>query len=137
MSRMAKQGFFWVSILTVFLLSCDPSRHIEMKNRSSDTAEVVWKSQEDSIGFNPFVLSNTKTLRFVIPPHAHSSVKLSFGTGTWSPQEVEKAIHFLEYLQISTPRKSLKIESLPALKTYLLQRRKGIGKSKIEIVIEE
>ena len=106
-----------------------------MINKTNDTAEVIWKSQEDSIGFNPFVLNNKKKLVFVLPPHKHSKVKLSFGMGTWSPEEVEKTIHLLDYFAINAPGQQLKIDSLPLLKTWLLERRKGIGKSKIRIVI--
>jgi hypothetical protein len=129
----------WFSILpatSLLVLSCDPSRRIEMKNKTSDTAEITWKSQEDSIGFNPFVLNNAKELTFKLPPNKHSEMKFSFGLGTWSPQEVEKAIHWIEYFQIKTPKSSMRIDSLPMLRDYLLARRKGIGGSKIEIVVE-
>jgi len=118
------------------LAACDPARRIEMKNQSNDTAQVVWKSKKDSIGFNPFVLNNSNELRFVIPPHKNSQVKLSFGMGSWTPEEVTKAIHRLDYFEIITPSQNLKIDSLPRLRDYLLARRKGIGSARIEIVIE-
>ena len=128
----------WVPALvlaTGFLLSCDPSRRIEMVNKTNDTVEIVWKSKEDSIGLNPFVLNNKKKLEFVLPPEKGSEMKLSFGIGTWSPEEVEKAIHLLEYFEINSPSQHLRIDSMPLLKTWLLERRKGFGKSKIVIVV--
>lgn len=134
---MRKLWLFFLLLVPMFFLSCDPSRRIEMKNNTNDTAEVTWKSIEDSIGFNPFVLNNKKELTFVLPPRKNSEVKLSFGTGTWSPEEVQKAIHLLEYFQIKSANGTLRIDSLPQLKDYLLSRRQGIGKSKIVIVIDE
>lgn len=133
---MMKNWLLLFLLVAAALLSCDPSRRIEMTNRTNDTAEVVWKSKEDSIGFNPFVLNNKKKLSFVLPPHKNTAVKLSFGLGPWTPEEVEKAIHRLDYFEINAAGKTFRIDSLPQLKDYLLARRKGIDKSKIEIVIE-
>ena len=121
-------------LLAVFLWSCDPSRRIEMKNRSADTAEVVWKAKTDSIGFNPFNLNNSKELRFVLPPHKNEAVKLTFGMGTWTKSEVENVIHRMASLQIKSQTQNIKIDSLPALRDFLLAHRKG--SSKIEIVID-
>ena len=108
-----------------------------MINRTSDTAEVIWKSQEDSIGFNPFVLNNNRKLVFILPPRKHNKVKLSFGMGTWSPEEVAKAIQLLEYFSIKTPHHSLRIDSLPQLQAWLLERRTGVSNSKIVISIDQ
>ena len=124
-------------IIYSLLSSCDPSRHIEMKNKSNDTAEFVWKVREDSIGHNPFVISNNKELKFLIPPHKNSKIKMSFGMGVWSPEEVEKLIIGIESFEIISARHKIRIDSLPLLKEYLLARRKGVGGSKIEIVINE
>jgi hypothetical protein len=125
-----------VALFSTLLCSCDPSRRIEMINRTSDTVEVVWKSQEDSIGFNPFVLNNNKKLVFVLPPRKHNKVKLSFGMGTWTPDDVAEAIHLLDYFSIKSPHQSLRIDSLPQLQAWLLERRTGIGNSRIVISID-
>jgi hypothetical protein len=119
------------------LAACDPARRIDFRNHSRDTAEVVWKVKEDSIGFNPFNISNSRTLKLTIPPHKKTKIKMSFGDGTWSPEEVERLISGVESLQISTASQVQKIDSLPLLKEYLLARRKGIGGSRIEIIIEK
>lgn len=121
----------------LMLYGCDPARRIEMKNKSSDTAEFIWKSREDSIGFNPFVLTNNKELKFTIPPHKNSKIKMSFGIGVWSPSEVEKVIFGIESFEILSARHKIRIDSLPQLRDYLLARRKGVGGSKIEIVITD
>ncbi len=77
-------------LLTLYLFSgglssCDPARRIEMKNRRNDTAVVIWKSKEDGIATNPFNISNNRELKFTIPPHKKSKIKISFSDGTWSP----------------------------------------------------
>jgi len=131
---MMRCGVILALLYAVCLVGCDPSRRIEMKNYTNDTAEVVWKAKTDSIGFNPFNISNSKELRFVIPPHRNSAVRLSFGIGKWSPAEVEKIIHRLEYFQLTLPSQKLRIDSLAELRDYLLARRKS-GSSIIEIAI--
>lgn len=121
---------------TAMLFGCDPTRRIEMKNKSDDTAYVVWRIKEDSIGHNPFNISNNRELKFTLRPHKKSKVKLSFGHGTWSPSEVEKLIGGLESFELSSRQHKIKIDSLPLLKEYLLARRKGIG-AKIEILVTQ
>lgn len=70
----------------------------------------------------------------MLPPHKNEAVKLTFGMGTWSKSEVENVIHRMESLQIKSPTQNIKIDSLPALRDFLLAHRKG--NSKIEIVID-
>ena len=122
-------------VLTAGLLGCDPARRIEMKNSSADTAVVIWRVKKDSIGFNAFNLSNNRELKFMLPPKRNSEIKMSFGIGVWSPEEVEKLIHRLESLEIKTTQTKFKIDSLAQLRSYLLARRKG--SSRIEILINE
>lgn len=132
-STIMKYRLLFQPVLAACLLSCDPARRIEMKNSSTDTVHVIWRVKKDSIGFNAFNLSNNRELKFMLPPHRNSEIKMSFGTGVWSPEEVEKLIHRLESFEIRTARQNLKIDSLSQLRSYLLARRKG--SSKIQIVI--
>jgi hypothetical protein len=120
---------------TTCLFACDPARRIEMKNMSSDTAQVIWRVKKDSIGFNAFNLSNNRELKFTLLPNRDAAIKMSFGIGVWSPDEVERLIHHLESFEIKTARQSLRIDSLAQLRNYLLARRKG--SSKIQIVVEQ
>lgn len=98
-----------------------------MKNRSSDTAVFTWRLIEDSIGFNPFNLSNNREQIFTLAPSRKADIKLSFGQGSWTPHEVENLIKHLEWFEMRSARQKIKIDSLPLLKAYLLARRKGIG----------
>jgi hypothetical protein len=128
-----KYSLFLLPALTACLLSCDPARRIEMKNSSADTALVIWRVKKDSIGFNAFNLSNNRELKFTLPPNRNSEIKMSFGIGVWSPEEVERLIHRLESFEIRTGQQNFKIDSLSQLRSYLLARRKG--SSRIQIII--
>jgi hypothetical protein len=129
-----RYSLLFLLVFAACLLSCDPARRIEMKNSSSDTALVIWRVKKDSIGFNAFNLSNNRELKFTLPPKKNSEIKMSFGIGVWSPEEVEKLIHRLESFEIKTPHQNFKIDSLAQLRSYLLARRKGSSKIKIEIM---
>lgn len=115
------------------LLACDPARRIEMKNSSNDTAVVIWRVKKDSIGFNAFNLSNNRELKFTLPPYRKEGIKMSFGAGVWSPEEIDKLIHRLESFEIKAPGQHLKIDSMVLLRNYLMERRRGSGK--IEILV--
>jgi hypothetical protein len=111
----------------LLLFGCNPARRIEMKNMSGDTAQVIWKIQEDSSGQNPFNLSNNKELKFRCRPGVrqyYSPCRLA--SGTWSPSELGFMISKVESLEIISARRVVKIDSLPLLKDFLLARRKGV-----------
>src|SRR5215210_5156604 len=107
---------------------CDPARRIEMKNRTDDSVTFVWTSLEDSIGYNPFIISNARELTLSVPPH--KEIRMSFGIGTWSPLRVQQIISKLASFEILSSNQRIKIDSLELLKDFLLARRKGIGGSK-------
>ena|SRR5829696_5124737 len=124
-------------LLLGILWSCHPLRRIDMKNKTSDTAEIIWRLNEDSLMNNPFLLSNSKELRFSLYPPKRNDIKMSFGAGSWAPKEVEKLVGHLQSLEIISPTQKIKIDSLPLLREFLLARRKGIGGAVIEIVIAQ
>ena len=122
------------SVLVCFaFVSCDPVRLIEMKNNGNDTASFVWTAIEDSIGYNPFVISNSKELRLNVPPK--KEIKMSFGIGSWSPAQVQQLIKRLKSFEIISSTQNIRIDSLPMLKDFLLARRKGVGGSVIQISV--
>lgn len=133
----------WRKPVLCFLLSlpalvgCDSLRRIDMVNKTTDTVQVTWHLNEDSLMFNPFLLSNSKDLTFTLSPPKTPSIKMSFGEGSWTPREVQKLVGFLTSLEIKSPSQNLKIDSLPLLKDFLLARRKGLGGARIEIVIAD
>ena len=123
------------AIVAVAFFSCDPVRRIEMKNESSDTASIIWTLNEDSLSNNPFMLSNSKELKFELYGPKRNEINFSFGPGNWSPAEVERLVNKLTSLEIVSAAQRIRIDSLPRLREFLLARRKGIGGARIEIVI--
>ncbi|HUC80619.1 MAG TPA: hypothetical protein VMR70_06860 [Flavisolibacter sp.] len=121
------------AIATAIACSCSPVRRIDMKNTGNDTVAFTWTLNEDSLSNNPFLLSNSKELTFLLYPPRRNEIKMSFGAGNWSPAQVEKLVNHLVSLEIKSATQYMKIDSLPLLKTFLLARRKGIGGGRIEI----
>lgn len=126
-------GLFILEVIA--LLSCNPVRRIDMKNESADTAEVIWTLNEDSLINNPFLISNSKELKFSLYSPKRKEIKMSFGPGNWSPGEVDKLVGHLTSLEIISATQRIKIDSLPLLRQFLLARRKGVGGARIEILI--
>lgn len=118
------------------LAGCDPLRRIDMVNETADTVRFIWKLNEDSLMFNPFLLSNSKELSFTLAPPKTKAIKMSFGEGSWTQRDVQKLVGFLTSFEIKSPSQKIKIDSLPLLEKFLLSRRRGIGKARIEIVAE-
>ena len=125
-----------LSVLVVIaLFSCDSVRRIDMKNQSADTASIIWTLNEDSLSNNPFMLSNSKELKFQLYGPKRNQINMSFGPGGWSPAEVERLANRLTSLEIISATQRIKIDSIPQLRDFLLARRKGVGGARIEIVI--
>ena len=114
------------------LTSCDTMRRINMKNNSADTVHVTWTTVEDSIGFNPFVLSNSKELHFALAP-ACKEVKMSFGTGNWTAEYLQHLMKYLVSLEITSPRQQIMLTTPQQISAYLLSRRKALNK-RIDLV---
>ena len=131
---MIKNLVSLVVVVAMLSLSCDPVRRIEMKNNTADSAQIIWTLNEDSLMNNPFLLSNSKELKFVLYP-PKNEIKMSFGAGSWTPTEVQKLMGHLVSLEIISSSQRIKIDSLPLLKEFLLARRKGVGGARIEIVV--
>src|SRR4051812_17173250 len=108
-------------LLFIFLVlltccACDPARRINMKNIGSDTAEITWNASEDSIGFNPFVLNNSKELKYVLPPGKNNFISMTFGVGSWSPDYVDMFMKYLESVEIKSKQENIKLDSAKAIK---------------------
>lgn len=98
-------------IVAALAAGCDPARRITMKNIGSDTTQIIWTASEDSIGFNPFVLHNSKELKFTIPPGKNNEVKLSFGVGSWTPEYLETFMKYLKSMEVISRQQSFKLDS--------------------------
>lgn len=131
---MIKVAFISCLLYTTFT-GCDPARRITMKNNSADTAQIIWTASDDSIGFNPFVLNNSKDLKFVLLPRK-KEISLSFGTGSWTPEYLQRFMRYLVSLEIVHPgHPALMLTTPQEINSFLLAHRKGNSKNKIEIVV--
>jgi hypothetical protein len=123
--------------ITLLLLSCDPAKRIQMKNNSGADAEIIWTIKEDSIHKSGFYISNSKELKFALKPSKpYNEVMMTLGIGTWSMEAIKNCADDLESLVIRSSKAEVKLETVDAITEFLLARRKGFGKSKIEILVE-
>src|SRR5688572_18367004 len=121
--------YFMIKILTglallsgILSVSCNPFRRIDMKNNTIDTVEFIWTLNEDSLENNPFLISNSKELKFKLFPPNTRRINMSFGTGNWAPREIHKLVGHLQSLEIKSASQHIKIDSLPLLEEFLQAR---------------
>ena len=117
--------------------SCNPARLHCMKNNAADTVQITWMASEDSIGFNPFVLNNSRELKFTLPPGGHNKIKMSFGSGNWSPAYVQHLMKYLVSLQVQSPKHQKVLSSPKEISEFLLAHRRGLGGKRIELTVDE
>ena len=131
-----------VSIGMVFLIasmfSCDPNRRLNLRNYSDGNVEIMWKIKEDSLHKSPFFIESDKELRFVLSPAKPGNIILmSAGIGTWTPKFLRSVVDDLESMTIRYKNQEILLDSEEEIFQYLLARRRGIGKDKIEIRVVE
>ena len=106
-----------------------------MKNTGPDTAQIIWTAREDSIGFNPFVLHNSKHLKFTLPPSQQNELKLTFGEGAWTEDYINSFVRYLEGVEIISNHSSLKLDTSQAIKNYFIAHRKKKA-TVIEVLVQ-
>ncbi len=99
---------------------------------------ILWTIKQDSINSSPFFISNSRDVSFTLTPNAPGNrIKMSFGSGTWHTKQLKNLIDDLDSLVISSKAGSHSYTTEKEIKNFLLPRRKGIDKSKIDILITE
>jgi hypothetical protein len=133
--RLVSFGFVLVSLA---MGSCDPKRRLNMKNYSGTEVEITWKIKEDSLHKSPFFIESDKEQKFTLKPgRPGNAVFLSVGIGTWTPKFLRSVVDDLESMTIKYSDKEIVLDSEEAIFEYLLARRRGVGKDKIEIRIKD
>jgi hypothetical protein len=129
--------FFLTLVICVCTVQCSPLRKINMKNMSGDNVEITWKLKDlDSLYKSPFFMSNSETIVFKLKPEEpYNTVKMSFGMGSWKRDTLAMITDRLESLEIKSASGTIRIDSSKNIYSFLLNRRKGIGKRKIEILV--
>ena len=107
-----------------------------MENYSADEAVITWTIKEDSINKSKLYMSNSKTVSFNLQQtKPYNKVKLSVGTGTWTPAVLTDFIDDLETLEIKWAGGNIKLDSTQIF-DYLVIRRTGIDNSQIKIQLK-
>lgn len=119
------------------VISCDPMRRINMTNSTDQKAEIIWHIKEDSIHSSPLFISNTKEMKFeLLPDKPGNRIRLSAGVGNWTPAELKNFVDDLDSVIIRHSGGEIKLTSEDAIADYLMKRRKGLDRGKIELAIQ-
>lgn len=123
--------------MAIYIMGCNPARRIHMKNLSGNDVEIIWMIKEDSLQSSPFFMNNSKKVKFSLKPKApYNSIRLSLGIGSWSNRELQNITDDLDSLIITTHNKEIKLGE-GEIRDFLITKRKGMGKNKINLYIHE
>lgn len=129
--------WFGLVVSCSLLLACNSLRRIRMENFSGEDAVITWKIKEDSINQSKLYMYNSKTVSFTLQPRRpYNKIKLSTGTGTWTPKTLGNFVDDLETLEINWKGGTIKLDSTE-IYDYLVIRRRGIDNSQIKIQIKD
>jgi hypothetical protein len=127
-----------ILIVMAVITACDPARRINMKNESGGDAEITWVIKEDSIHKSPFFISSSKEQTFELTKDKPgNAIYMSAGVGKWTPRYLREIVNDLDTVIIRWNGKELKLSSEEEIFAFLMPRRKGIGKEKIEITLTD
>ncbi len=133
---MKYRFYVFVTGIMLLLLACNSVRRIRMENRSGEDALLTWVIKADSINQSKLFFSNSDTVRFQLQPKApYNKIKMSFGTGTWTPTILTDFVDDLETLEIKWKGEVIKLDSTNIF-DYLVIRRRSIDNSQIKILLK-
>ena len=119
--------------MLALLLACNSVRRIRMENRSGEDALITWVIKKDSINVSKLFLSSSDTVNFPLQTKApYNKIKMSIGTGTWTPKVLTDFVDDLESLHIKWKGGVIKLDTTQ-IYDYLVIRRKGMDNSQIMI----
>jgi hypothetical protein len=128
--------YFCLVISILFLLSCDPSRRINLRNKSNNNAEVIFKLKEDSAKTSPFFISNSTRVDFNLKnKKPQNFASMSFGLGKWTEASIKNIADDLESFEIKHTKDSMLLTTEDQIAKYFFAKRKGTFKSRIEIIL--
>src|SRR5215213_4426663 len=96
----------------LLLMACNSMRRISMENQTDEEAVISWVIKKDSINQSKLFFSNSDTVRFPLQAKApYNKIKMSFGTGTWTPAVLSDFVDDLETLEIKWRGGLIKLDS--------------------------
>ena len=128
-----KYPIYVLTIGIVLLCACNSVRRIRMENQTDEDALITWVIKADSINQSKLFFSNSDTVRFPLQQRApYNRIKMSFGTGTWTPAVLTDFVDDLETLEIKWKGGTIKLDSTQIF-DYLVIRRRSMDNSQIRI----
>jgi hypothetical protein len=107
-----------------------------MENKSGEDAMISWVIKKDSINQSKLFFSNSDTVRFTLQQKApYNKIKMSFGSGTWTPAVLTNFVDDLETMEIKWKGGTIKLDSTQIF-DYLVIRRRGMDNSQIKIQLK-
>ena len=130
---------YWLYVLmgsSILLFACNSVRRIRMENKSGEDAMISWVIKKDSINQSKLFFSNSDTVRFTLQQNApYNKIKMSFGSGTWTPAVLTNFVDDLETMEIKWKGGTIKLDTTQIF-DYLVIRRRGIDNSQIKIQLK-
>lgn len=121
---------------SILLFACNSVRRIRMENKSGEDAMISWVIKKDSINQSKLFFSNSDTVRFALQPKApYNKIKMSFGSGTWTPAVLTNFVDDLETMEIKWKGGTIKLDTTQIF-DYLVIRRRGMDNSQIKIQLK-
>ena len=128
-----KYPIYVLTVGIVLLCACNSVRRIRMENQTDEDALITWVIKADSINQSKLFFSNSDTVRFPLQQRApYNRIKMSFGTGTWTPAVLSDFVDDLETLEIKWKGGTIKLDSTQIF-DYLVIRRRSMDNSQIRI----
>ena len=121
---------------SILLFACNSVRRIRMENKSGEDAMISWVIKKDSINQSKLFFSNSDTVRFTLQQKApYNKIKMSFGSGTWTPAVLTNFVDDLETMEIKWKGGTIKLDTTQIF-DYLVIRRRGMDNSQIKIQLK-
>ena len=121
---------------SILLFACNSVRRIRMENKSGEDAMISWVIKKDSINQSKLFFSNSDTVRFALQPKApYNKIKMSFGSGTWTPAVLTNFVDDRETMEIKWKGGTIKLDTTQIF-DYLVIRRRGMDNSQIKIQLK-
>ena len=128
-----KYPIYVLTVGIVLLCACNSVRRIRMENQTDEDALITWVIKADSINQSKLFFSNSDTVRFPLQQRApYNRIKMSFGTGTWTPAVLTDFVDDLETLEIKWKGGTIKLDSTQIF-DFLVIRRRSMDNSQIRI----
>jgi hypothetical protein len=130
--------FCFSFFIAVMLVGCNPTRRIILKNNSGAQASLSWKlGGTDSLWRSPFFISSTDSSSIILQAQKPANVaEMSFGQGSWTPDVLQEAIRDLKSMHLQWNKGLINLNSREEIAAFLLDRRRGIDKHRIVIVLD-